>query len=285
MNVVERPPGKMRQLGALAWMALEPLVAIALLFCITGVTLRLTHGLANGRLLAAIALPLELAGACVLLSVCFERRAQAQEYILAELVLRFKGDLARAFPLRPQSTRERVEARTPALTELAQDLLKIAREAPCAVSRMMSAWVALVLASVPCGQWAWHAILHEGQGSLLAGVAIAPGVALFALACNDLRRGRIRSPRHRWQTWADGYEPEHESTILPTVPVMVLCFVPAIILGGMWSNGASLETHLSVTQAVLALWLLLWNGRKAASSKAFLRIEHALAAYCWDCWC
>ncbi|HVR05949.1 MAG TPA: hypothetical protein VMS02_07890 [Solirubrobacteraceae bacterium] len=254
-------------------------MAIALLFCIAVITLRLTHGLANGRLLAAIALPLELAGFCVLLSMLFERRAQTQEYMLAELVLRFNGDLTRAFPLRPQRARARVEARTPVLTQFAQDLLEIARKAPCAVSRITSAWVALVLASVPCGQWAWHAVLHESPGALLAGVAIAPGMVLFTLAFNDLRWGRIRSPRHQWQTriWAHGYKPEREPTILPTVPVMVLCFVPAIILGGMWSNGASLETNLSVTQAVLTLWLLLWNGRKAASSKAFLRIERALA--------
>jgi hypothetical protein len=143
----------------------------------------------------------------------------------------------------------------------------------------MSAWVALVLASVPCGQWIWHAILHERPAALLAGVAIAPGVAVFAVAFNDLRLGRVRGMRHprRARAWARGYEPAREPTILPTVPVIALCFVPAVIVGAMWSGNGSLETHLSVTQAVLALWLFLWNGRKAASSKAFVRVEQAFA--------
>jgi hypothetical protein len=260
-------------------MALEPLVAIVLLLGVAGLILHVTHGLAYGRVLAAVVVPLALAGTCALLSVCFERRARAQEYALTELVLRFKGNLARALPSRPRSTRERLEARTPVLTEFAEDLLRIGREAPCAASRVMSAWVAFVLASVPCGQWTWHAILHEGPGALLAGVAIAPAVAVFAFAFNDLRLGRIRGLRHLRQAWAwaHGYEPAREPTILPTVPVMVLCFVPAAIVGAMWSDSGSLETHLSVTQAVLALWLLLWNGRKAASSKAFVRIEQAFA--------
>jgi len=260
-------------------MALEPLVAIALLLGVAGVMLHMTHSLAYGRVLAAIGVPLALAGTCVLLSVCFERRARAQEYVLTELVLRFRGDLAKAFPLRPRSARERIEARTPVLTEFAQDLLRIAREAPCAASRVMSAWVALVLASVPCGQWTWHAILHGGPGALLAGVAIAPGVGVFGVAFNDLRLGRIRGLRHQRQprAWAHGYEPAREPTILPTVPVMVPCFVPAAIVGAMWSDSGSLETHLSVMQAVLALWLFLWNGRKAVSSKAFVRFEHAFA--------
>lgn len=34
---------------------------------------------------------------------------------------------------------------------------------------------------------------------------------------------------------------------------------------------------MSVTEAALALWLLLWNGRKAASSKAFVRVEQWFA--------
>jgi hypothetical protein len=279
VEVVERPAGKAQRLGALGWMALEPLVAIALLFGVAGVVLYVTHDLAYGRVLAAIGAPIALAGTCVLLSVCFERRARAQEYVLTELVLRFNGDLAEVFPLRPRSARERIEARTPVLTELAQDLLRIGREAPCAVSRMMSAWVALVLASVPCGQWAWHAILQEGPGALLASIAIAPGVGVFAIAFNDLRVGRIRGLKNqrRPRAWAHGYEPARTPTILPTVPVMALSFIPAAIVGAMWSDGGSLDTHLSVTQAVLALWLFLWNGRKAASSKAFVRVEHAFA--------
>jgi hypothetical protein len=260
-------------------MALEPLVAIALLLVVTGVILHVTHGFANGRVVAAIVVPLALAGTCVLLNVCFERRARAQEYVLTELVLRFNGDLAHALPLRPKSARERIEARTPLLTEFAQDLLRIGREAPCAASRVMSAWVAVVLAIEPCGQWMWHAILLEGPGALLVGAAIAPGLGVFAIAFNDLRLGRIRGLRHRQQprVWAHGYEPAREPTILPTVPVMVLCLIPAAIVGAMWSDSGSLETHLSVTQAVLALWLFLWNGRKAASSKPFVRVEHAFA--------
>jgi hypothetical protein len=260
-------------------MALEPLVAIALLVGVAGAMLHVTDGLSYGRVLAAIGVPVALASACVLLSVCFERRARAQEFVLTELVLWVNGDLAEAFPLRPRSARERIEARTPVLTEFVQDLLRIGREAPCSASRVMSAWVALVLASVPCGEWTWHAILHEGPGALFAGVAIAPGVGMFAIAFNDLRLGRIRGRRHQRQprTWAHGYEPAREPTILPTVPVMVLWFVPAAIVGAMWSDGGSLETHLSVTQAALALWLFLWNGRKAASSKAFVRVEHAFS--------
>jgi hypothetical protein len=279
VEVVERPASKVQRLGALVWMALEPLVAIALLLGVTGVMLHVTRGFVNGRVLAAIVVPLSLAGTCVLLNVCFERRARAQEYALTELVLRFNGDLAHALPLRPKSARERIGARTPLLTEFAQDLLRIGREAPCAASRVMSAWVAVVLAIEPCGRWMWHAILQEGPGALLVGAAIAPGLGVFAIAFNDLRLGRIRGLRHRQQprVWAHGYEPAREPTILPTVPVMVLCLMPAAIVGAMWSDNGSLETHLSVTQAVLALWLFLWNGRKAASSKAFVRIEHAFA--------
>lgn len=291
---MERPASKVQRLGALVWMALEPLVAIALLLVVTGVMLRVTRGFVNGRVLAAIVVPLALAGTCVLLNACFERRAQAQEYALTELVLRFNGDLAHALPLRPKSARERIEARTPLLTEFAQDLLRIGREAPCAASRVMSAWVAVVLAIEPCGRWMWHAILQEGPGALLVGAAIAPGLGVFAIAFNDLRLGRIRGLRHRQQprVWAHGYEPAREPTILPTVPVMVLCLMPAAIVGAMWSDSGSLETHLSVTQAVLALWLFLWNGRKAASSKAFVRVERAFApvdrlirenvAHTWD---
>lgn len=276
---MERPASKVQRLGALGWMALEPLVAIALLLVVTGVMLHVTRGFVDGRVLAAIVVPLALAGTCVLLNVCFERRARAQEYALTELVLRFNGDLAHALPLRPKSARERIEARTPLLTEFAQDLLRIGREAPCAASRVMSAWVAVVLAIEPCGRWMWHAILQEGPGALLVGAAIAPGLGVFAIAVNDLRLGRIRGLRHRQQprVWAHGYEPAREPTILPTVPVMVLCLIPAAIVGAMWSGRGSLETHLSVTQAVLALWLFLWNGRKAASSKAFVRVEHAFA--------
>jgi hypothetical protein len=199
VEAVERPAGKAQRLGALVWMALQPLVAIALLLGVAGVMLHMTRGLTYGRVLAAIVVPLALAGTCVLLSVCFERRGRAQEYVLTELVLRFKGDLAQAFPLRPQNARERIEAGTPVLTEFAQDLLRIGREAPCAASRVMSAWVALVLASVPCGRWMWHAILYEGPGALLTGVAIVPVVGLFAIAFNDLRLGRIRGLRHQLQ--------------------------------------------------------------------------------------
>jgi hypothetical protein len=276
---VERPAGKAQRLSALVWMALEPLVAITLLLVVTGVMLRITHGVGYGRVLAAIGVPVALAGTCVLLSMCFERRARAQEYALTELVLRLKGNLAEVFPLRPRSARARIEARTPVLTEFAQDLLRTGREAPCAASRVISAWVALVLASMPCGQWMCHAILHEGPGALLAGAAIAPGVGVFAIACNDLRLGRIRGLRHQRQprAWAQGYEPPREPTILPTLPLMVLGFVPAGIVGAMWSHSGSLDTHLSVTQAALALWLSLWNGRKKASSKVFVRVEHTFA--------
>jgi hypothetical protein len=165
----------------------------------------------------------------------FSSDERGRRSVLTELVLRFKGDLAQAFTLRPQSARERIEAGTPVLTEFAQDLLRIGREAPCAASRVMSAWVALVLASVPCGRWMWHVILYEGPGALLTGVAIVPVVGLFAIAFNDLRLGRIRGLRHQRQTrvWAHGYEPTREPTILPTVPVMVLCFLPAAIVGAM----------------------------------------------------
>jgi hypothetical protein len=230
-------------------------------------------------LLAAVVVPLELAGACALLGMCLERRAQAKEYMLTELLMWRNGDLAHAFPLRPRSTRERVEAKTPVLTQLAQDLLEMEREDPCKATRVASAWVALVLASVPCGQWAWYVVLHEGLRALLAVAAVAPCLAVFALACNDLRLGRIRSLHHprRARTWAWGYEPAREPTILPTVPVIVLGLLPAAIAGGSWSDGASLETHLSITQAVLTLWLWLWSGRQAASSNTFVRVERALA--------
>lgn len=144
MNPIERLAGRMRRFGALVWMALEPLIAITLLLCVTGITLHVTHMLARGHLVAAIVVPLELACMCALLNKRFERRAQAQEYMLTELVLWAKGDLAQAFPLRSRRARERVETQTPVLRQLAQDLLEIGRESPCAVSRVMSAWVALV---------------------------------------------------------------------------------------------------------------------------------------------
>jgi hypothetical protein len=260
-------------------MALEPLVVIGLLLCVAGVTLSVTRGLSNGRLLAAIVTPLEMAGICALLSVCLERRAQTQEYVLTELLMWLNGDFRHAFPLRPRRARERIEAGTPLFSQLAQDLLEIGRETPCAVTRTASAWVALVLAVGVCGQWVWHMVLHASPGAPLAGVAILPGAAIFALTFNDLRWGRIRSLRRPRQAriWTHGYEPAREPTILPTVPLIVLGLLPAAIVGANWSDNASLQTHLSVTQAVLALWLLMWNGRQAASSKAFVRFEQKLA--------
>jgi hypothetical protein len=62
VEVVERPASKVQRLGALVWMAVEPLVAIALLLGVTGVMLHMTYGFANGRVLAAIVVPLALAG-------------------------------------------------------------------------------------------------------------------------------------------------------------------------------------------------------------------------------
>lgn len=259
-------------------MAIEPVVAIALLIGVVAGMLKLTASFPDSRALAAVSVPLALAYACWLLSIRLERRARAQEYALTELYLGLEGDLARAFPLRLPRGHERVEARTPILQLAVQDFLQMARETPCTHTRTASAWVALVLALTPVEQWVWHTILHGPPMSLMVAVAIGPCLALFAIAWNDLRHGRVRSPsdlRHA-RPWAEGYRPLSEPTVLPSVIVLALLIVPAGSLGVAWASG-SWAARLGITEAVFALWLLAWNGRGVLAGPGFRRVERLAA--------
>jgi hypothetical protein len=275
MGTSDRPIPMSRRVVGVVWMAIEPAMAITLLIGIVAVTMRLTAGLPDARALAAISVPLALSCACWLLSVRLERRAGTQEYMLVELFLGLKGDLARAFPLRLPKTRERIEARTPLLRLTVQDFLEMARETPCAPTRAAGAWVALVLTLSSVERWAWHAVLHEGAMSLAIAAAIGPCLALFAIAFNDLRQGHVRSlgDLRRVRAWGEGYRPVPEPTIVPSTPTLILLLVPAAALGVGWTGSGSLAARLGITQVVFALWLLAWHGRSAATGSAFRRVE------------
>jgi hypothetical protein len=189
----------------------------------------------------AVAVPLELAGACWLLSARLERRALAEEYALVELLLGFGGDLVHAFPLRAHTARERVDAGTPLLQLTAEDLLRMARETPCRATRVATAWVVLVLAVTPVAKWMWHATLYEGVGSVVTGALIAACLLPFAVAWKDLRQGRVRSLRdpRRARLWGEGYQPARPPLVLPSVPMMLIMLLPAGLLGASWATGTT----------------------------------------------
>ena len=58
---------------------------------------------------------------------------------------------------------------------------------------------------------------------------------------------------------------------------MLLLVVPVLALGVNWSATSSWSSHLSVADAVFGLWLLAWNGRSAAASPTFQRLEQRAA--------
>ncbi len=255
-------------------MAIEPAALVALLLVAFAATFRLAGQIPYASAVRAVLVPLALAAGCWLLSMRLERRARTQEYALVELLLALDGDLARAFPRRMRRANERVEARTPLLQLGVRDALEMARETPCAPTRAAVAWVALVLALVPVAGWAWQAALHEGAVSLVAAAVIVPCSTLFVLAWDDLRQGRMRNPidPRRVRSWSEGYHPEPVPTVLPSLPVLLLVFLPAVLLGVKWTAG-SLGGRLNVTEAVFGLWLLAWNGRRAVTTATFRRIE------------
>lgn len=98
------------RIAAVTFLAIEPFVLIALLLGAIAVTFLLTAHESHAQAVDAVAMPLELAVACWLLSVRLERRAKAEEYALVELLLGFGGDLVHAFPRRAHTARERVDA-------------------------------------------------------------------------------------------------------------------------------------------------------------------------------
>ena len=208
-----------------------------------------------------------------------ERRAQAQEYALTEALLSLNGDLARVFPLHVRRAAERVQEKAPLRQLALQDALEMARETPCAPTRGAATWLAVVLVGATVEQWAWQVVLREGTPSLMKLAVLSPCLVLFAVACDDLRQGRVRSltdPR-RPRRWSEGYRPEPPPTILPSAPVLLLFLIPAVALGVTWATGGPLGRRLSVTEAVFGLWLLAWNGRDAVTSSAFRRMERITA--------
>ena len=267
------------RIAAVVLLAVEPFVLIALLLGTVAVTFLLAGHESHAQTVDAVAVPLELAVACWLLSARLERRAQAEEYALVELFLGFGGDLMHAFPRRAHTARERVDAGAPLLQVAAQDLLQMARERPCRATRVTAAWVVLVLALTPVVQWMWHAMLYEGVVGVARGVLIAACLLPFAVVWNDLRQGQLRSPRdpRRVRLWGEGYRPAHPPLVLPSVPMMLIMLLPAGLLGANWATGASLAGHINVTEAVFGFWLLAWNGRAVVASTAFRRIERQTA--------
>jgi hypothetical protein len=268
------------RVASVVFLAIEPFVLIALLLGAVALTFSLSAHEPNAGAVNAVAVPLELAVACWLLSARLERRAQAEEYALVELLLGFGGDLVHAFPRRAHTARERVDAGTPLLQLTAQDLLRMARETPCRATGVAAAWVALVLAVTPVAQWMWHAMLYEGAASVVTGALIAACLLPFAVVWRDLRQGRVRSLRdpRRARLWGEGYHPARPPLVLPSVPVMLILFLPAGLLGANWSAGASLAGRINVTEAVFGFWLLAWNGRAIVASAVFRRMERRAAA-------
>jgi hypothetical protein len=267
------------RVAAVILLAVEPFVLIALLLGAVAVTFLLTAHEPYAQAVDAVAVPLELAVACWLLSARLERRAQAEEYALVELLLGFGGDLVHAFPRRAHTARERVDARTSLLQSTAQDLLRMARETPCRATRVAAAWVVLVLAATPVAQWMWHAMLYEGAASVVIGALVAACLLPFAVVWKDLRQGRVRSLRdpRRVRLWGDGYDPARPRLVLPSVPMMLIMLLPAGLLGANWATGASLAGRLNVTEAVFGFWLLAWNGRAVVTSAVFRRMERRTA--------
>lgn len=267
------------RIAAVIFLAIEPFVLIALLLGAVAVTFLLTAHGSHAQAVNAVAVPLELAVACWLLSARLECRAKAEEYALVELLLGFGGDLVHAFPRRAHTARERVDARTPLVQLTAQDLLRMARETPCRATRVVAAWVVLVLAVTPVAQWIWHAMLHEGVASVATGALIAACLLPFAVAWRDLRQGRVRSLRdpRRTRLWGEGYHPARPPLVLPSVPMMLIMLLPAGLLGANWATGASLAGRVNVTEAVFGFWLLVWNGRTVVASAVFRRMERRTA--------
>jgi hypothetical protein len=273
------PVRRASQIATVILLAVEPFVLIALLLGMVAVTFLLAAHGPYARAVDAVAVPLELAVSCWLLSVRLERRAQAEEYALVELLLWAGGDLVHAFPRRAHTARERVDARTPLLQLTAQDLLRMARETPCRATRIAVAWVVLVLAVTPVAQWTWHAALYEGIASVAIGALVVVCLLPFAVVWKDLRQGRVRSLRdpRRVRLWGEGYHPARPPLVLPSVPMMLVMFLPALLLGANWATGASLAARINVTEAIFGFWLLAWNGRTLVASAVFRRMERRTA--------
>jgi hypothetical protein len=260
-------------------MAIEPVVEILLLVVLVMATFWLVGSVSDAKALCAVIVPFELGLACWLLSARLARRHRAQEYVLVELFLSVKGDLARAFPQRIPTAGERVESKTPLLRLVIQDALEMTSETPCKFARAAGAWMAVVLAVTTVEQWVWQTISSGRTVDLAAAALVGPSLAVFVIVWNDLRRGRLRSlldPR-RVRSWSEGYRPEQVATVLPSAPVLLLLVVPVLAVGVNWSATGSWSSHLSVTEAVFGLWLLAWNGRGAAASSTFQRLEQRAA--------
>jgi hypothetical protein len=267
------------RIAAVTFLAIEPFVLIALLLGTVAATFLLTAHGSHAQTVNAVAVPLELAVACWLLSARLECRAKAEEYALVELLLGFGGDLVHAFPRRTHTARERIDAKTPLPQLTAQDLLRMAREAPCRATRVVAAWVVLVLAVTPVTQWVWHVTLYGNAGSSATGALIAICLLPFAVAWKDLHKGRVRSLRNprRTRLWGEGYHPARPSLVLPSLPTMLIMLLPAGLLGANWATGASLAARINITEAVVSFWLLVWNGRTVIASATFRRMERRTA--------
>ena len=134
-------------------MAIEPVVEMILLVLLVMATFWLVGPTPYAKAQCAVIVPFELAIACRLLSARLERRSRAQEYVLVELFLSARGDLARAFPRRIRTAGERVESKTPLLRQAIQDALEMTSETPCKFTRAAGSWIAIVLALTTVEQW------------------------------------------------------------------------------------------------------------------------------------
>jgi hypothetical protein len=249
-------------------MAIEPALQITLVIVLVMATLRLTSSVPYARALCAVIVPLELAVACWLLSLRLERRARAQKRALVELFLALRGDLEQAFSRSVRSAGERVEPQIPLLQLAVRDALEATSERPGRFTRPAVAWVAVVLAFTTVEQWGWQVVVHGRGVDVVAAALVAPCLALFAIACNDLRLGRLRSladPR-RVRRWSQGYSPEQVTTVLPSTPLLLLFVVPVFVLGANWSVTGSLGSHGAVAEAVFGL--CCWRGTGEARSRA-----------------
>lgn len=269
--------GSSRALAAIAIVTVgEPLVYVTAMLCATAYVFRLARSVPYGHALTAIAMTLGYAIACWLLTARLERRAKTQARVLTKRFVALGGDLGEVLPPRRRNMRERLECRMSLSQRLVGDALERVLETPCMWARAVCAWTVLVFASAAVGRWLWQLVLHRGLVDLLALIAIVPCSVAFLVAWNDLRLGRrcrlrrARDPGH----WAAGHSPEPTPTVIPTAPVLVLMFVPAIALGMIWSHGGSIDSRLKFTEAVFALWALLWGYRRAiAGSREFRRVE------------
>jgi len=93
MGVGAFPVRRAGQIAAVILLAVEPFVMIALLLGMVAATFLLAARGQSAQAVDAAVVPLELAVACWLLSARLERRAQAEEYALVELLLWSGGDL------------------------------------------------------------------------------------------------------------------------------------------------------------------------------------------------